>query len=383
MNKVFICGSLEPGRDGVGDYSRRLAAALIQRGAQVALLAFNDSYIDGISLTEQVQGEFHIPVLRIGKDESAGKRISEAKKWIDQWDPEWLSLQFVPYAFHKKGLPWRLGKQMRKIGRGRKWHIMFHELWVEAGDARKQIVALLQRAIIKSLVSKLDPLIAHTNLPIYRARLAEAGIEAGKLPLFSNITCEPFDKPIQEIPFTISFFSQFEFRKSIVRFLRELIKELYMEGLDFRILLLGGNESKGEKLIGELSAVPGVNERIGYTGFLNDNRMSEALNSSDLGISPVPRHLLGKSGSVAAFLSHGVPVAAPFTKRGYETLELGFFDQKAFETIVDIPSLASCRTALGAANAMKQKFCVSAVAEKFISDLKEKSDVNRHSYSKL
>ena len=30
MNLLFICGSLEPGKDGVGDYIRRLSSELLQ-----------------------------------------------------------------------------------------------------------------------------------------------------------------------------------------------------------------------------------------------------------------------------------------------------------------------------------------------------------------
>ena len=32
MKIVFICGCLEPGKDGVGDYTRRLSAELIDHG---------------------------------------------------------------------------------------------------------------------------------------------------------------------------------------------------------------------------------------------------------------------------------------------------------------------------------------------------------------
>jgi hypothetical protein len=46
MNIVFICGCLEPGVDGVGDYSRRLAGELIRMGNKVQLISLNDYHID-------------------------------------------------------------------------------------------------------------------------------------------------------------------------------------------------------------------------------------------------------------------------------------------------------------------------------------------------
>ena len=44
MRLVFLCASLEPGRDGVGDYTRRLAAELAARGHDVACVAMNDRH---------------------------------------------------------------------------------------------------------------------------------------------------------------------------------------------------------------------------------------------------------------------------------------------------------------------------------------------------
>ena len=44
MNLLFVCTSLQPGRDGVGDYSRLLASACADAGHTCALLAINDTH---------------------------------------------------------------------------------------------------------------------------------------------------------------------------------------------------------------------------------------------------------------------------------------------------------------------------------------------------
>ena len=44
MKIVFLCGSLEPGRDGVGDYTRMLAAEIIRKGHNAAIVALADKY---------------------------------------------------------------------------------------------------------------------------------------------------------------------------------------------------------------------------------------------------------------------------------------------------------------------------------------------------
>ena len=53
MKLIFICGSLEPGRDGVGDYTRRLAGELIRQGHQIAIIALNYKII--AMITKELQ----------------------------------------------------------------------------------------------------------------------------------------------------------------------------------------------------------------------------------------------------------------------------------------------------------------------------------------
>ena len=54
MKIAFICGSIEPGRDGVGDYTRRLAIELIKNSYEVAVIALHETIIDErISVNEK------------------------------------------------------------------------------------------------------------------------------------------------------------------------------------------------------------------------------------------------------------------------------------------------------------------------------------------
>ena len=45
MNIVFLCSSLEPGRDGVGDYTRRLAQECAARGHVCRMVALHDPHV--------------------------------------------------------------------------------------------------------------------------------------------------------------------------------------------------------------------------------------------------------------------------------------------------------------------------------------------------
>ena len=373
MRILFICGCLEPGRDGVGDYTRRLAGELIKNSHQVGIMAINDKFIaKNIELPQQSEGR-RIPALRLSSKSSIQQRSTKGKKWIDTFNPEWLSLQFVPYSFQDKGLPWGLGLQLSKLGKGRKWHIMFHELWVESTDYKSRILAYVQRLILIKLALRLHPLVKHTSLPVYKARLGKAGIKTEKLAIFSNLSRTCFCDQGSNQFFTIAFFSQFTPRRSVSLFINELTQELLREGLDYRIVLIGGNEHTSKVFKSVIYHNPELQNKILFTGFLDENKLSDVISNCDIGITPVPRHVLGKSGSVAAFLSYGIPVAAPYVKPGYESLGIGFFNQSICEAIVTSPKLKHFKISAEAAKTIPEKLNISAVANKFISKLIKKS----------
>ena len=99
MKIIFICGSLERGKDGVGDYTRRLASGLIAIGCDVRMLALNDKHLVGFLHEVQLEQDQQITTLRLGKDLGWKERAVRAKVWVDAFNPSWLSLQYVPYAF--------------------------------------------------------------------------------------------------------------------------------------------------------------------------------------------------------------------------------------------------------------------------------------------
>src|ERR1700682_2918463 len=130
MKIIFLCGSLEPGKDGVGDYTRRLAGDLVRHGQDVGIVALRDNYIKTeFNGFQDVEG-IDLPVLRLPSDRLTANAFKRAGEWIEIFNPEWLSLQFVPFSFHAKGLPLRFVRLFSMLGKGRNWHVMVHELWV-------------------------------------------------------------------------------------------------------------------------------------------------------------------------------------------------------------------------------------------------------------
>src|SRR5947209_6737741 len=105
MKIVFICGSLEPGKDGVGDYTRRLGATLISKGYELSIIALYDRFISSLEETTQKSDNYEIMVLRLPFSMQDRERYELARDYINKKDPVWLSLQFVIFSFHPKGLP--------------------------------------------------------------------------------------------------------------------------------------------------------------------------------------------------------------------------------------------------------------------------------------
>ena len=117
-------------------------------------------------------------------------RIIEVRKRLDVFDPDWTSLQFVPFGYHPKGLCFGLGKWLAAMNAKAAWHIMFHELWLGMGDKapiKHRVLGALQRQIILDLTRRLRPRIVNTQAELYREALSRQKIKAAILPLFSNI----------------------------------------------------------------------------------------------------------------------------------------------------------------------------------------------------
>jgi hypothetical protein len=88
--------------------------------------------------------------------------------------PDIVSLQFVPYAFHPAGLPFFLPRIVPAMVGRLPVQIMFHEIWIGAevrAAWKRRVLGFCQRRIILSLVRSLNCRVIHTsNLPYVVAK---------------------------------------------------------------------------------------------------------------------------------------------------------------------------------------------------------------------
>ena len=315
MKIIFICGCLEPGKDGVGDYTRRLAGELIRQGHQCLILALMDSFVEFPIISAQ-ESEFSIiQILRLPYINGYENNSKYAKKWIEDFNPDFISLQYVPFSFDKKGLPIYLSKSIKSLANGRNIHIMFHEMWV--GMNIESIIKLklwgnIQRALIKILLYKLAPIVIHTHTSLYQNKILELGFKVSLLEQFGNImvikgTPAKLHYKIKNLKPKLVFaiFGSIHEGAPIDDFIYQLKIYSYIKNIEIEFLFVGrcGNFIKNwiDKLKYADISVKILGEQSIY-------QISKILNSTDVGITTTPMLLTQKSGTVAAMLEHGLPV---------------------------------------------------------------------------
>jgi hypothetical protein len=317
MKVVFLCGSLEPGHDGVGDYTRRLAGELKRQGTQVLMISVNERNLTSLSIQEEQESEgTAIPVFRISGRISYRKKLRVAKQWLDAVNPDWLSLQYVPFSFHPKGAHFFLGRFLRRLGFHRRWHIMFHELWtgMDKESSKKHYwLGKIHRLLIKSLIKTLNPAVIHTQTHLYLEKIATLGYKAKYLPLFSNI---PFfepegiskadDKDINhERKLLFVLFGGIHRNAPVAQFASDLVR--FEKANKTRILLIIiGRSGPIQKQWTSVWALNGLD--LVLMGEQTPMTISKVLHSATMGISTTPIQLAEKSGSVAAMREHQLPV---------------------------------------------------------------------------
>ncbi|MFV8374679.1 hypothetical protein [Flavobacterium sp. LB1P71] len=310
MKIIFLCGSLELGKDGVGDYTRRLAGELIRQDHYCAIVAIMDKGVN--STLEEIQESelaITIPVIRFPYDKGYSVNGKEAKRWIDAFDPEWISLQYVPFSFHPKGLHFGFCVVINKLIKGRKLHVMFHELWVgmnREASFKLQIWGMLQREMISSFIKNLKPLAIHTHTKLYQLQLNKICTSVSLLPLFSNIKVvhsNPKIKNPNHLRFVV--FGAIHLGAPIEAFAKEFADYAINKNLKISFTFIGRCGKEQEHWATVLHS---FKLEATILGELSAEQISKELSEASIGIVNTPLGLIEKSGANAAMREHGLSV---------------------------------------------------------------------------
>lgn len=328
MRIVFLCGSLEPGRDGVGDYTRQLAGELIRLGHFVSAIALYDRHLVETQKEDQLSEGIKLAILRLPYKLNEKYRFQQAKEWIEGFEPELISLQFVPFSFHPLGFTHKLTSNLRLFKGKFHWHIMFHEPWVGGSSItslKDRLWGIVQGIFIKMMVRTLKPTLVHTSNRYYQLILKRGGIPAKILPLSSNIPiCGDTKKSLlgefinlgirpeaRHLWCVLGVFGTVRQSVDFCPLLKEIKMEMAAQGRCLAFLSIGRTGKFAVKIFHEIAAEFKDEVLIHQFGERSFKDISAFLQMIDYGVSAVPDPLLGKSGAVSAMRLHGLKVLVP------------------------------------------------------------------------
>ncbi|MEO3407475.1 glycosyltransferase [Mucilaginibacter sp. CAU 1740] len=344
MKMVFICSSLEPGRDGVGDYVRRLACELIANNHRVIAIALQDSFLTDIKNEEQEFNGIKLPVLRIPAQQSTAYRYGYLQTRLKFFKPNFISLQYVGFGFNKYGLPVDMLLNLRKATGEVKLHIMLHELWcgmAASAGYKEKVLGLSQKVFLKMLIANLKPHAIFTSVEPYRLYLKQIGVKASVIPIFGNIptTDTGSEKDWQKLIETVNlsaiihcpqnwlvlgFFGTTYNCPGLETMINQANNAAKQAGLKLGILAIGN--SRGVDVAELIKTLDGV--VYWQTGPLSAGTLNRVLQLADIGVVTSPVDGINKSGAAVAWMERGIPViisAADKTYHEDEMIGLGVY----------------------------------------------------------
>jgi glycosyltransferase involved in cell wall biosynthesis len=276
---LFITCSSNPKRCGITDYVNLLSKELEKNGHMVE-----------IETIDSVKDFAHI-----------SKNLPSSDLY---------SLQFAPYAFSQSGLSGKGLITFAKSLTNKNTHINFHEIWIGAypkATWKEKTIGWLQKREIINFINICKPSAITCSNSAALDRMRQTGIDASYLYLFGNIPYSPSKKDDSLNRLNIVFFGtlyeKFPYDQ-LVKVLFHISQSLKKQ---IHITILGRQrESEGLECMKKVSQKHGF--PITLSGELSISKISEELQISDLGISTTPYDIIGKSGTTAAMLEHGLPV---------------------------------------------------------------------------
>lgn len=314
---VLLCGSLEPGADGVGDYSRRLAAACTQLGVTTHLLSLHDTHVTTPCLEQQSSDDCTLAAFRLPSSLQWSSRSLLLREQLQQWGCTAISLQFVPYAYDRRGLPFGLLGLLRDLKAlpNLRFHLLFHEIWIgisSTSDLRSRVIGHLQRRLIQAILSTLSPGSVHVTNSTYACCLHRIGINAVRLPLFSTLALKPeLSDPLVETvgssTFSACVFGRIPPPWDPDPALEVLAAEAARYQRRPRLLLVGRPWIADQWFERLQQRWPQI--EVVWHGVEPDaDKLCALIRSCELGLATVPWGLIEKSSAVSVFLSLGLPV---------------------------------------------------------------------------
>jgi glycosyltransferase involved in cell wall biosynthesis len=306
MHFCLVTPHLPPDRCGVGDYSARLAEALVAAGHRVTILTerrhATGPGVPGAEVRATVG--------------SWGFRGKEAfKREARAIGADRLVLEWEPHLYHPRGMSLAVPFAVAELARGgQRVQAFFHEMWVELTAGRSSLVAHpVQRAAARLIVAASS----HTGVSIEawaetlarkypaHAHLIEwIPVGATILPDGTSRADHRSALKIEPDEIVVIHFSPRGSGKatSLVDGVWSRLKDLRR----VRWVVIGSERKDAGRLLPGMSAA----EEVLFTGYSPPKDVSRWLAAADLCLVPFVDGISSRRTSAVAAMAHGLPVAS-------------------------------------------------------------------------
>ena len=315
----LVTGEYPPMEGGVGAFTAELAKALHQQGHTVHIITSRearppDAPRTFASAAEPVSLAFGFLHPRINRWRWPSMAV--VADIVLRHELDVVNIQYQPAAFNMNSaainfLPWRL-KSMVKTA------VTFHDLrtpylFPKAGRLRQTAVNFLARSAHGVIA---------TNQADYLTLVSNLQSPISLIPIGSNITVHPTNHiEIEEIRHGLGLQPN-DILLGYFGFLNEskgadtLLKAVAQLDGRFHLVFIGGqtgasdranNEAFLDGLQAQITSL-GLAERVHWTGFLSDQRVSAHLQAADMLVMPYRDGASLRRGTLMAALAHGRPL---------------------------------------------------------------------------
>lgn len=330
MKIVFISNSFPPLVDGVGDYTYHLSFQFAERGHKVYIICSKKKEIIDYWQKNTSRIEI-IPIIDSWHIGTIPILLAQIKKI----KPDWILLQYVPYAFSYYGLPFSL-IYLNLLLKFKKFKtlITFHELFIgiELHKLKYLPIAICQRLIAYTLAFLAKKIIV--SIDITQKSLSFFSKKVSRVPVPSNIV--PYQTSVQELSankYKIAANNEFVICSFGIRKhdgILDVLAGLIQEGYNVKLVLMGKiSELQASEILTKARSLY-IEDRLLLTGYLTEKEIFINLKCADLFILLETVNKKGhggastKSGSLAAAYAAGLPI---ISTKGHITDDF-FIDHK-------------------------------------------------------
>lgn len=322
----LVCGYLDPTRDGVADYTRRLAVHLRPTGLEPLVVTTYE--------WARAAGEGAVGVT----ERWDVRGVAAAARALRRLDLDLVHLQFAPSVFGSSRavglLPLFLPTRIPLI-------VTLHEygVWSGQGRARRVRSALWSAAERRGYADRetllLAPRAAYLLVPspehldVLRGRFPRHAPATLEVPIGLNVEVATGDqaqaradvrRELSAPPAAplVVFFGFLHPEKALDRLIAA-VAAVRAQRPGAQLLLIGGAESHSVSSaaahqlrleLEQVAAACGVQDQVHFTGYLPDAEVFRLLQAADAAAFPFNAGVTRKSSSLLAALAAGVPVVA-------------------------------------------------------------------------